>query len=194
MVRPYASYHGIPIPCVDAHEMRRIDQIMADDYGIGLAQMAESAGPALAALALRMLRGCKGLPVVVLAGKCGNGSGALVAARRLAAWGFTVQVVLSEAGLAEPSRTLRATLDSMDIPVTAYAASDGQRVEEEIGSARSSSMGSSGTACRASPTGVSLSLSDSRMRLRASCRWMCPLAWTPRLACRGTRRYGQRRR
>ena len=132
MARPYASYRGTPVPCVDAHEMQLIDQMMADDYGVSLAHMAESAGLALAALAFRMLRGHTGLPVVVLVGKGGNGSGAMIAARRLAAWGFKMHVVLSEAGLAEPSCTLRATLDSMGLPVTAYAAAYGQRIEEEL--------------------------------------------------------------
>lgn len=115
--------------------MRRIDKIMADDYGICLAQMAESAGLAMAALAFRALRGRRGLPVVVLAGKGGNGTGALVAARRLAAWGLKVQVVVSEARLAAPSRTLLATLDSMEIPITAYEISHRQLVDGELRSA-----------------------------------------------------------
>lgn len=56
----------------------------------------ENAGRALATVAWRRwLVGRDAPRVTVLAGNGGNGGGALVAARRLAAWGACVEIVLA---------------------------------------------------------------------------------------------------
>jgi len=70
---------------------------MVQDYGILLPQMMELAGRHLASLAReRFLSELeRNQSAVILAGKGGNGGGALVAARRLAGWGINVTVVLS---------------------------------------------------------------------------------------------------
>ena len=66
--------------------MVEVDRIMEDDFGIGLIQMMENAGRALARLAQALLLDKPGR-VLALAGRGGNGGGVLTAARRLAGWG-----------------------------------------------------------------------------------------------------------
>ncbi len=92
------------IPHLTSEQMREVDRLMADKYGIELMQMMENAGRHLAALARdRFLDGDPtGRDVVILAGSGGNGGGGLVAARRLHAWGGLVRVLLSR-----PSREYR---------------------------------------------------------------------------------------
>lgn len=69
---------------------------MVETYGIVLEKMMENAGRALATVAWRRWLVRQDAPrVTVLAGNGGNGGGALVAARRLAAWGARVEIVLA---------------------------------------------------------------------------------------------------
>lgn len=94
--------YGFPMvrewPVIDAAGMREVDRLMVGHYGVSLSQMMENAGRALATLArVRFLGGdACGARVVVLAGGGGNGGGALTAARRLAAWGAEVSIVLAQ--------------------------------------------------------------------------------------------------
>lgn len=85
------------IPAITTEQMRLVDQLMVDEYGISLVQMMENAGRSLAYLARqRFLDGDpRGRSVLVLAGSGGNGGGGLVCARRLHNWGAIVQVWLS---------------------------------------------------------------------------------------------------
>ena len=83
------------VPWLTAAQMAEVDRATVDDVGIALLQMMELAGRHLAVLARSgfITPEAPGR-VVVLAGPGGNGGGALVAARRLAAWGFAVSVLL----------------------------------------------------------------------------------------------------
>lgn len=72
-----------------------VDRIMVDDFGIDLVRMMENAGRGLARVVKLVADGERVHQVVVLAGSGGNGGGALVAARRLAGWGFDVDVYTS---------------------------------------------------------------------------------------------------
>lgn len=85
------------IPAITTEQMIEIDRVMVEDYGIDLARMMENAGRALALLARsRFLDGDPvGRRVAVLAGPGGNGGGGMVCARRLSAWGASVEVYLS---------------------------------------------------------------------------------------------------
>jgi NAD(P)H-hydrate epimerase len=87
------------VPHVTAAQMAEVDRAMTVDLGVDLLQMMENAGRHLAHLGRRrFLNGvAAGRGVVVLAGTGGNGGGALVAARRLHAWGAAVRVVLASA-------------------------------------------------------------------------------------------------
>jgi NAD(P)H-hydrate epimerase len=75
--------------------MVEVDRIMVDDLGIDLVRMMENAGRGLARLARASAIDGSHDRVVVLAGRGGNGGGALVAARRLTGWGIPVEVFLS---------------------------------------------------------------------------------------------------
>lgn len=84
-------------PLISTEQMIEVDRLMIKDYGIELIQMMENAGRALAIVARdRFLTGNpKGKKVLVMAGRGGNGGGALVAARRLHSWGAQVKVCLT---------------------------------------------------------------------------------------------------
>ncbi|HET8632337.1 MAG TPA: NAD(P)H-hydrate epimerase [Thermomicrobiales bacterium] len=108
------------IPTVSVDQMREVDRLMTEELGIGLLQMMENAGRALAAQARRLLGGdARGRRVVVLAGRGGNGGGGLAAARRLAIWGAEVAVILGQPRAALAAAPLRqlTTLEHMGAPV-----------------------------------------------------------------------------
>jgi NAD(P)H-hydrate epimerase len=79
-----------PIPHLTTEQMIEVDRLMIEEYGILLIQMMENAGRCLAILARE--RFDHPAHITVLAGTGGNGGGAMVAARRLAAWGHNVKV------------------------------------------------------------------------------------------------------
>lgn len=85
------------IPDLTMEQMVEVDRAMVEDYEICLIQMMENAGRNLAHLARERFldRNPRGKQVVVMAGRGGNGGGAMVAARRLSNWGASVSVCLS---------------------------------------------------------------------------------------------------
>ena len=84
------------LPTLSTEEMVEVDRLMIETYDIQLIQMMENAGRNLADLAQAMLAGeALERPVLLLAGRGGNGGGGLVAARHLANRGADVQVILS---------------------------------------------------------------------------------------------------
>ena len=85
------------IRAVTRAQMIEVDRLMVEHYHISLLQMMENAGLNLALLASwRFLAGNHvGKRVTILAGKGGNGGGALVCARHLVNWGAEASVVLT---------------------------------------------------------------------------------------------------
>lgn len=89
------------LPALSTDEMREVDRLMVEQYGIQLLQMMENAGRNLALLAGRILSfddeedALQDRPIVVLAGRGNNGGGGLAAARHLLNWGAWVQIVLT---------------------------------------------------------------------------------------------------
>jgi len=85
-------------PALTAAQMARVDRIMAEEIGLDLLQVMETAGRAAARFArARFLGGDpRGRRVLVLAGSGGNGGDGLVAARLLLGWGARVEVVSSQ--------------------------------------------------------------------------------------------------
>jgi NAD(P)H-hydrate epimerase len=84
---------GISVPAVTADQMREVDRVAAEDYGLDTVQMMENAGRSLAQHVMQMIQAAHA-EVVILAGAGGNGSGGICCARHLHNRGFTVQVVL----------------------------------------------------------------------------------------------------
>lgn len=85
------------IPFISTDEMRKVDDLMVNAYGITLVQMMENAGRCLADLARQRFLGGdpRGRRVLVLVGTGGNGGGGLVCARRLHMWGAGVETWLT---------------------------------------------------------------------------------------------------
>lgn len=85
------------IPFVTVDQMREVDRLLEEEYGILLVQTMENAGRGLAELAIsRFLE--SGSPkgrVLVLAGTGGNGGGGLVCARHLHNWGVEIVIFIT---------------------------------------------------------------------------------------------------
>lgn len=114
------------LPALTREQMREVDRLMIQEFGIQLLQMMENAGLVLAELVrLHLGVSVRGRRVVVLAGQGNNGGGGLAAARRLSCWGADVQVILS--GAAEDVRDVPAlqlgVLKNMGVPVRRFAGS-----------------------------------------------------------------------
>jgi NAD(P)H-hydrate epimerase len=78
---------------VTAEQMREVDRIAVEDFGLGILQMMENAGRNLAANVMDML-GRVGGEIAVLAGAGGNGGGGLCCARHLHNRGYKVNLIL----------------------------------------------------------------------------------------------------
>lgn len=77
-------------------QMREVDRLMIEDYGVTLLQMMENAGRSLAELArFHLAHTVAGQRIVALIGPGNNGGGGLAAARHLANAGADVMVALS---------------------------------------------------------------------------------------------------
>ena len=83
-------------PAITTVQMRQVDHLMLEAYGISLLQMMENAGRNLAVLARRLLgASVTGRHIAILCGAGNNGGGGMVAARQLHNWGARVQVQLA---------------------------------------------------------------------------------------------------
>lgn len=82
------------VPSVTTEQMREVDRLMVEEYGIVLLQMMENAGRNLARLAATLAAGARDRSVLVLAGKGNNGGGGMVAARHLSNMGSRVCIIL----------------------------------------------------------------------------------------------------
>lgn len=109
---------------ISRDQMIEVDRLMIDVYGITLLQMMENAGRSLAVMARErfLSANCLAKTVLVMAGNGGNGGGAMVGARRLAAWGGDVSLVLShdEKKLAAAPAHQLAILRQMKVPLVSF--------------------------------------------------------------------------
>lgn len=77
-------------------QMREIDRVVTQEYGLQIVQMMENAGRSLARLCRLLLDGSvAGRRILVLAGGGKNAGGGLAAARNLRNWGADVRVALA---------------------------------------------------------------------------------------------------
>jgi NAD(P)H-hydrate epimerase len=106
----FRTEDGIVVPAVSAEQMREVDRLATEEFGLGILQMMENAGRNLAGNVMEMLDEARG-EVTVLAGSGGNGGGGLCCARHLHNRGFTVWVVLSK----EPATLTGAAANQLHI-------------------------------------------------------------------------------
>ena len=85
----FQTLDGREIPAVSESEMREVDRLAVEVYGLQILQMMENAGRNLAQVAMRKLSNQVGT-ITVLAGSGGNGGGGLSAARHLLNHGYQV--------------------------------------------------------------------------------------------------------
>ena len=88
----FRTQEGKLVPAVTAEQMREVDRIAIDDFGLDILQMMENAGRSLAANAIDLLEGAGG-EVTILSGAGGNGGGGLCCARHLHNRGHRVNLV-----------------------------------------------------------------------------------------------------
>jgi len=91
----FRTEDGSMVPAVTTAQMREVDRIAVEEYGLGILQMMENAGRNLAGNVMEMLGALQG-SVTVLAGSGGNGGGGLCCARHLQNRGIDVSIVLSK--------------------------------------------------------------------------------------------------
>ena len=89
--------HTFSVPSITTEQMREVDRLMIQEYGIVLLQMMENAGRNLARLTASLAGGAAGRSVVVLVGQGNNGGGGMVAARHLSNMGAQVRLLLAGA-------------------------------------------------------------------------------------------------
>ena len=113
------SVSNSTVPTLTRDQMVEVDRLMIDELGIDLARMMENAGRNLARLVVHYAPNGTASPVIALAGTGGNGGGALVAARRLAGWGFDVQIITTRPRSAYSGviASQLAILDHLDVPI-----------------------------------------------------------------------------
>ena len=84
---------GVRVPAITAEQMRKVDRIAVEEFGLGILQMMENAGRNLAENVLDMLGTTSG-QVTLLVGGGGNGGGGLCCARHLHNRGFCLHLIL----------------------------------------------------------------------------------------------------
>jgi NAD(P)H-hydrate epimerase len=89
----FKTKSGQRIPALTEDQMREVDRIAMQDFGLGVLQMMENAGRSLALHAMDML-GAHAGEVTILAGTGGNGGGGMCCARHLHNRGLKVQLIL----------------------------------------------------------------------------------------------------
>lgn len=91
----YWTSNGDSVPSVTAVEMRELDRIAVEEFGLGIMQMMENAGRNLTENILDMLSEARP-NVTILAGPGGNGGGGICCARHLHNRGIQVNLILSK--------------------------------------------------------------------------------------------------
>jgi NAD(P)H-hydrate epimerase len=85
----------LSVPSITIEQMREVDRLMIEEYGIVLLQMMENAGRNLARLVAKLAGGPSDRRTLVLVGKGNNGGGGMVAARHISNAGRHVSVILT---------------------------------------------------------------------------------------------------
>ncbi|MCK4969387.1 MAG: NAD(P)H-hydrate epimerase, partial [Thermoplasmata archaeon] len=119
------------VPSITVDQMREVDRLMVEDYGITIPQMMENAGRILAELTIDLFAPER---ATILVGKGHNGGGGLVAARYLHNKGVDTEVVLSSQDLPEVPMRRLSTLRALNLPIaSSMHHSDGIIVDALLG-------------------------------------------------------------
>jgi len=102
------------VPSITVDQMREVDRLMVEEYGITLPQMMENAGRILAEMAIELHDPDQ---ATILEGKGINGGGGLVASRYLHIMGVDTEVVLASSDLPEVPMRRLSTLRALDLPI-----------------------------------------------------------------------------
>jgi NAD(P)H-hydrate epimerase len=86
---------GERLPALTEDQMREVDRIAMEDFGLGVLQMMENAGRNLALHAIENVSDPKA-EIVILAGSGGNGGGGISCARHLRNRGYRVRLFLTK--------------------------------------------------------------------------------------------------
>ena len=113
---PQLYLADIRIPIISTNQMKQVDHLAVEKYGIQLIQMMENAGRSLAKLA-KILLGNSVLKkhIIVVSGKGNNGGGGLVSARHLSNWGAKVTLMLPQEPLAGVPEIQRKIIQNLPI-------------------------------------------------------------------------------
>ena len=106
----FKTKSGQIIPAVTEDQMREVDRIAMEDFGLGVLQMMENAGRNLALNVMDILGSTAG-EVTILAGSGGNGGGGISCARHLHNRGFNVHLILDR----DPNELRGSALDQFRI-------------------------------------------------------------------------------
>jgi len=112
----FTTPEGKEVPSLSADQMREVDRIAVEEFGLGLLQMMENAGRNLAEVVLDQVPHIEGT-IVVLAGPGGNGGGGLCAARHLHNHGLDVELILAELKIGQATQNQLNILEHSGISV-----------------------------------------------------------------------------
>jgi len=92
----FKTQDGSMIPVVNEYQMREVDRIAVEDFGLSILQMTENAGRTLALNIIEMLGKGIGTKITIAADTGGNGGGGICCARHLHNHGFSVSLLLTK--------------------------------------------------------------------------------------------------
>lgn len=130
MSDPFPVVKADAVPWLTVGQMVEADRLAIEEFGIGLLQMMEHAGSALAELTDTL---APPGPITVLAGGGNNGGGGLCAARHLVNRGRRVEVVLSHEFLGLAAQHHLETLQEMGVVPQREPAPHGVVVDAMVG-------------------------------------------------------------
>jgi len=90
----FVTEAGHQLPALTEDQIREVDRIAMEDFGLGVLQMMENAGRNLALHAIENVND-PSAEIVILAGSGGNGGGGISCARHLRNRGYSVQLILT---------------------------------------------------------------------------------------------------
>ncbi len=126
------------VPWVTTQQMRDVQRVAQEEFGVDILQLTENAGRAASMLALQMLGGKgRGQHIVILCGGGNTGAAGLAAARHLTNWGFHVDPIISgvEGDASFTSRRQIQILRNAGILEPADLESNELTVEDQLASA-----------------------------------------------------------